>query len=144
MLITATSSPSGLVNFNPVVSTLPKRQPASDSSATASGSSSSAVSTTSSSTATSSSSSVKASASSGHAHAGGGGSGAATASAASEVETLVGSYSATVAGTQYAGSVEEENGTYTASVPNVSGATATGATMMEAESNLTIRIDELV
>ena len=45
---------------------------------------------------------------------------------------------------QYAGSVEEENGAYTASVPNVSGATATGATLMEAENNLTIRIDELV
>jgi predicted RNase H-like HicB family nuclease len=29
-------------------------------------------------------------------------------------------------------------------VPNVSGATATGATLMEAENNLTIRIDELV
>jgi hypothetical protein len=36
------------------------------------------------------------------------------------------------------------NGTYTASVSNVSGATATGATLLDAENNLTIRIDELV
>jgi len=40
--------------------------------------------------------------------------------------------------------VEEQGGSYVASVPNVSGATATGATLIEAENNLTVRIDELV
>jgi predicted RNase H-like HicB family nuclease len=60
------------------------------------------------------------------------------------VETLVGSYSATVGGTQYAGSVEEQNGSYVASVPSVSGATATGSSIIDAENNLTVRIDELV
>ena len=89
-------------------------------------------------------SSPAASSSGGHTRVSGGGGGDAAAAAAAEVETLVGSYATTVNGTQYAGSVEEENGAYTASVPNVSGATATGATLMEAENNLTIRIDELV
>jgi predicted RNase H-like HicB family nuclease len=60
------------------------------------------------------------------------------------VETLVGTYSTTVAGTQYAGSVEEQDGSYVASVLNVSGATATGTSMIDAEDNLTVRIDELV
>jgi len=49
-----------------------------------------------------------------------------------------------VGGTQYAGSVEEQDGSYVASVPSVSGATATGASMIDAEDNLTTRIDELV
>jgi len=56
----------------------------------------------------------------------------------------VGTYSTTVAGTQYAGSVEEQDGSYVASVLNVSGATATGTSMIDAEDNLTVRIDELV
>jgi predicted RNase H-like HicB family nuclease len=60
------------------------------------------------------------------------------------VETLVGSYSTTVGGTQYAASVEEQGGSYVASVPNVGGATAPGATLIEAENNLAVRIDELV
>jgi hypothetical protein len=60
------------------------------------------------------------------------------------VETLVGGYSVTVGGTQYAGSVQEQNGSYVASVPNVSGATATGNSMIAAENSLTTRIDELV
>ncbi len=72
------------------------------------------------------------------------GGGQVAESAVSEAETLVGTYSATVGGTQYAGSVEEEDGAYVASVPNLSGASASGATMLEAENNLTIRLDELV
>ena len=56
----------------------------------------------------------------------------------------MGGYSVTVGGTQYAGSVQEQNGSYVASVPNVSGATATGNSMIAAENSLTTRIDELV
>jgi predicted RNase H-like HicB family nuclease len=54
------------------------------------------------------------------------------------------SYSTTVGGTQYSGSVQESGGEYTASVPNLQGATATGATEQAAENNLDARIDELV
>jgi len=39
--------------------------------------------------------------------------------------------------------VEEENGVYTASVSSLGGATATGSSMIEAENNLAVRIDEL-
>jgi predicted RNase H-like HicB family nuclease len=49
-----------------------------------------------------------------------------------------------VAGNQYWGSVEESGGEYSASVPNVAGATASGLTEQEAENNLAARVDELV
>ena len=39
---------------------------------------------------------------------------------------------------------KKQNGSYVASVPSVSGATATGSSMIDAENNLTVRIDELV
>jgi hypothetical protein len=54
------------------------------------------------------------------------------------------SFSTTVGGTQYTGSVEESGGEYTASVPNLAGATVTGASDLAAENNLAARIDELV
>jgi predicted RNase H-like HicB family nuclease len=57
---------------------------------------------------------------------------------------LVSSYSTTVNGTQYSGSVVQSGGQYTASVPNVPGASATGTSLAAAENNLNIRIDELV
>jgi len=52
--------------------------------------------------------------------------------------------STTVAGKQYSGSVEEAGGEYTASVPNVSGATASGSSVDAAENNLVVRIDGFV
>jgi predicted RNase H-like HicB family nuclease len=49
-----------------------------------------------------------------------------------------------VAGKQYSGSVADSGGTYTASVSNLPGATATGSSAQDAENNLDERIDELV
>jgi predicted RNase H-like HicB family nuclease len=49
-----------------------------------------------------------------------------------------------VGGKQYSGSVLESDGEYTASVPDVPGATASGSTEQAAENNLNARIDELV
>lgn len=59
------------------------------------------------------------------------------------MESLVSSYSTTVAGTHYSGSVEESGGEYTASVANLAGATASGSSVQAAENNLTVRIDAL-
>jgi hypothetical protein len=60
------------------------------------------------------------------------------------VEQLISGYSTTVGGKQYSGSVEESDGEYTASVPNLAGATATRSIEQAAENNLHERIDELV
>jgi hypothetical protein len=68
----------------------------------------------------------------------------ASSAAAAETETLVSGYSTTIAGVQYSGSVEESGGQYTASVPSLSGATATGSSIAAAENNLSSRIDEIV
>jgi predicted RNase H-like HicB family nuclease len=57
---------------------------------------------------------------------------------------MASSYSTTVAGKQYSGSVEESAGEYTATVPSLSGATASGSSVEAAENNLDVRIDELV
>jgi predicted RNase H-like HicB family nuclease len=54
------------------------------------------------------------------------------------------SFSTTVKGKQYSGSVQESNGQYTASVSSLAGATASGSSITEAENALYIRIDELV
>jgi hypothetical protein len=143
VLIAPTSSPSVPLMLNPVQNSQPRTQTTGSSSPTTTRSSSSTNPSASGSSATGAGGSATSS-SAGHVRAGGGGGGSAAGSAAAEVETLAGTYSTTVGGTQYAGSVEEENGSYTASVPSVNGATATGATMIEAENNLTIRIDELV
>lgn len=68
--------------------------------------------------------------------------GAAAAAAAQAMQ--ISNYSMTVNGTQYDGSIVESGGQYTASVPNLPGATATGSSLAAAENNLNIRIDELV
>jgi len=143
MLIAATSSSSVPVLLNPVLTAQPRIHEIGPLSGTTSGSSS-AVTPSSASSSKASTSSSTPNSGDARAHGGGGGAGGASASAASEVETLVGSYSTTVGGTQYAGSVEEQNGSYVASVPSVSGATATGSSMIDAENNLSVRIDELV
>jgi hypothetical protein len=54
------------------------------------------------------------------------------------------SFSTTVAGKTYSGSVQESNGEYVATVSNVSGATADGSSATSAENALASRIDELV
>jgi len=74
----------------------------------------------------------------------GGTSGSSSSASSSEEDLQVSSYSATVGGKQYSGSVEKSGGEYTASVSSLSGATATGSSPAAAENNLTLRIDELV
>jgi predicted RNase H-like HicB family nuclease len=54
------------------------------------------------------------------------------------------SYSTTVAGKQYSGSVSDSDGEYTASVPSLAGASVSGSSETAVENNLTQRIDELV
>jgi predicted RNase H-like HicB family nuclease len=77
----------------------------------------------------------------------GGGDGGSAPAAAANTATLLETatvYTTTVAGKQYSGSVVESDGEYTASVPNLAGASATGATEQAAENNLNSRLDELV
>ena len=143
MLIAAISSSSAPVLLNPVLTGRTRIHEIGPLPSTTSGYSAAVAPAPANSSNTNASSSTPHSGGA-RAHGGSGGGGGAAANAASEVETLVGSYSTTVGGTQYAGSVEEQNGSYVASVPSLSGATATGATLIEAENNLTIRIDELV
>jgi len=74
---------------------------------------------------------------------------AATAPAASAAATAAAlasatAYTTTVGGTQYSGSVQQTDGEYVASIPNLPGATATGSSLQAAENNLDARIDELV
>jgi predicted RNase H-like HicB family nuclease len=59
---------------------------------------------------------------------------------------MIGVYSTTVGGQQYAGTIEQSNGEYTVSVPNIPGpgANASGTSEMAAENNLDTVIDELV
>ena len=87
--------------------------------------------------ATSSSSSPK---SSGGSSGGGGGGGG---SAAVE-EMQATSFSTTVAGKHYSGSVQDTNGEYVATAAGLAGASASGSSLSSAENNLTTRIDELV
>jgi hypothetical protein len=61
----------------------------------------------------------------------------------SAADTMVGSYSTSVGGKEYTGSVEESGGVYTASVGNLPGASASGSSAQSAEDNLTMRIDTL-
>lgn len=58
--------------------------------------------------------------------------------------TVAAVYTTSVKGTSYSGSVDESDGTYTASVPSLAGASAAGSSILSAESNLSARIDELV
>jgi len=70
--------------------------------------------------------------------------GASAPAAANAVPTPVGRiYSTTVGGKNYAGSVEQFEGQYTVSVPNLPGAVASGSTEQEAEISLTVKIDAL-
>jgi len=66
-----------------------------------------------------------------------------SAAASAQAATLAASYSTNVNGTNYSGSVEESGGTYTASIPNLPGAIATGSSVQAAENNLNTRIDIL-
>jgi hypothetical protein len=54
------------------------------------------------------------------------------------------SFSTTVAGKQYSGSVNQSNGQYTASIPGLAGASASASSMQAAEDALTLRINEIV
>ncbi len=67
-----------------------------------------------------------------------------SSSDASQEDTLAAVYSASVGGKAYSGSVDESGGQYSASVPNLPGATASGSSIQAAESNLTLKIDMLV
>ncbi len=77
-----------------------------------------------------------------HASHNGGGGASAGSSVAQEMQVT--SFSTTVDGKQYSGSVSESDGEYVASDPTLSGATATGSSEIAAENNLAIRINELV
>jgi hypothetical protein len=54
------------------------------------------------------------------------------------------SFSTTVNGKSYSGSVSYSDGEYVASDPDLAGASATGSSEIAAENNLATRIDELV
>ncbi|MGA7341398.1 MAG: hypothetical protein WBE72_08755 [Terracidiphilus sp.] len=66
-----------------------------------------------------------------------------TAAAVNELVVDVG-FSTTIAGKTYVADVTYTRGEYVASDPNLSGAVATGSTVVGAENNLTARIDVLV
>jgi hypothetical protein len=135
MLITSiASSSSSMTVLNPVA-TAPMR-----AAATSTATTSTASNTVASSGSVTSPASTAAPARSGHGHASGGAS--ASGSVAEDMQET--SFSTTVGGTQYSGSVEESGGEYVATVSSLSGATASGASLVAAENNLTIRIDELV
>ena len=69
-----------------------------------------------------------------------------TSTTASTVNELMSdaSFSTTVNGNNYSGSVSYSNGEYVASDPSLAGAEATGSSEIAAENNLATRIDELV
>ena len=95
-----------------------------------------------SSTAAASPTSSKSGSSSGSSSSGSGG-GGSSAAAAAAAEEMVGSFTTTVAGVHYSASIMESGGTYTASAPNIPGASASGASESAAENALTLRIDEM-
>jgi hypothetical protein len=59
------------------------------------------------------------------------------------VSTLAATYSTTVSGKNYAGSVEKAAGVYIASVPSPPGITASGLSVQTAEDNLNMKLDAL-
>jgi len=59
------------------------------------------------------------------------------------VAKVAASYSPTVGGKNYPGSVLESGGVYVASVPDPPGASASGSTVQIAEHNLEVKLDEL-
>jgi hypothetical protein len=66
---------------------------------------------------------------------------AASAADASLVSQI---YSTSVGGKSYSGSVEQSNGQYVISIPNLPGASASASTAQAAENALTLKIDILV
>jgi hypothetical protein len=135
MLIGAISSNASTTRvLNPV---LTARSTATSSLASAT-SSKESPSTASSSTFLSSTVSPAKTSHSGSSSGGGGGS-----AAVQEMDQAT-SYSTTVAGKQYSGSVDESDGEYTASISNLSGASATGSSIQAAENSLDTRINEIV
>jgi hypothetical protein len=61
----------------------------------------------------------------------------------SDASALAVSYSTTVSGKSYTGSVVETGDTYVASVPNPPGSSASGSSVQAAENNLNIILDTL-
>ena len=72
----------------------------------------------------------------------GGGGGGGGSAAVEEMQAT--SFSTTVAGKHYSGSVQDTNGEYVATAAGLAGASASGSSLSSAENNLTTRIDELV
>jgi len=64
-------------------------------------------------------------------------------SSSSQATAMAASYSVTVGGKSYSGSVEESGGSYTASISNLPGATASGSSVQSAEDNLDAKLDAL-
>jgi hypothetical protein len=60
-----------------------------------------------------------------------------------QVTTAAATYSAIGAGKNYAGSVEQLGETFVASVPNPPGISASGSSVVAAETKLNIKLDEL-
>jgi hypothetical protein len=60
-----------------------------------------------------------------------------------QVSKMAATYSPTVSGKNYAGSVEEAAGVYVASVPSPPGITAIGVSVQTAEDNLDMKLDAL-
>jgi len=60
-----------------------------------------------------------------------------------QVVTVAASYSVTVAGKNYPGSVEKSGGVYIASVLNPPGASASGSSVESAENNLNLKLDAI-
>jgi hypothetical protein len=58
--------------------------------------------------------------------------------------TVPASYSVTLGGRLISGSVDESGGAYTAAVPGVPGAIASGSSLSAVEISLNLALDELV
>jgi len=143
MIISSVSSAApAMTVLNPVAASKPASG-ASSSAAVSTAPAKASASANSTSSSSSSSTAAPAKTSSGKGGGGGGG-GAAVSTASSTAEEIAGSYSVTLGGKQYSGSVEESGGVYTASVGNLPGASASGSSAQAAEDNLTMRINELV
>jgi hypothetical protein len=60
-----------------------------------------------------------------------------------QVTTVAATYSTTVGGKNYPGSVVQAGDTYIASVPNPPGISASGPSVVSAENNLNMKLDTL-
>jgi hypothetical protein len=61
----------------------------------------------------------------------------------SSADAVAAAYSVTVGGKSYGASVAESGGTYTASVANLPGASASGSSVAAAEANLNAKVSAL-